>query len=279
MGAVFIGVFVLAIGLPALNLMNGKSKIDLEFFKEHATTFIFLFAIFISFSWIVIHFKFFWVPSYVLENTLMEIAKKLEKKENKPQRPGQTDFVEVRSFKNRIMKNIYWIASLIIGSTYIIIEMYLLSKMLETLKTDDVAGFTTTLFFSSVIPIFLIVGVPIGLANIHARNKTLFLPIIVMIPMFGLVPLSQTLQKYTGDDSLTLFIVAGPPLMIFFWLAMAFLGLKRRRVFYFIFMFSCLFFFLPFVFLGMSKSTYFKSGKTALFWIFVVLVGYSLILT
>ena len=273
----FLGVCIFAIGVPALSLLSGKSSFDLTFLKEHSTVLIIIFTIFTSFSWILIHCKFFWVPARVLETTLVQLAKKLAKREFKEE-DNVEELVVVPSFKDRIMRNMYWISSIVVGSTYLSIEMYLLSRMLGAIKQEDSAEFLTVAFFVIAVPLFLLIGIPTALAQIRARNKALLLPLIVMLPMFGIVPLSSIAIKYSENNKMAFFFIVGPPALIFFWLGMSFLGLKKRRVFYLIFTFSCLFLFLPFVFFGLDDSTFSQDTHDAFFLLFWIFIGYLMVL-
>ena len=153
------------------------------------------------------------------------------------------------------------------------IEMYLLTKTIQAFKEDETDGFIASLFFLLASPIFLLIGIPLALTRVRARDKSLVLPLITIVPMFGIVPLAEALTDYQTGEDLKFFFIVGPPTAIFFWLAMAFIGLKKRKIFYGIFTFSCLFLFLPFVFLGLGQSDYFSDVKTEFFAAFYGLIS------
>ena len=278
-GVIFVGIFIFAIGLPIINLLEEQQTLTFDFLKEKTTSLILISVIFVSFSWIVIHYKYFYVPTRVLERTLMELAKKASNKII-IQAPGaksvsanDPNLIPVPTFQDRIMANMYWISSLIIGAVYIGIEMYLLDRTIEAIQTSNTDGLVCSLFFFAAVPVFLILGLPIALGKVRAKNKALFLPLIVIVPMFGIIPLAEKIAEYESGENLKWFVIVGPPGMIFFWLAMAFLGLKKRRLFYTIFTFSCVFFFLPFVFLGLSQSSFFDDFRQGFFVVFACLIG------
>jgi len=209
----------------------------------------------------------------------MELAKKASHKlvikttDAKPVSQHDMNIIPVPTFKDRIMANMYWISSLIIGSVYIGVEMYLLDGIIAAIDTSNTDGLISSLFFFVSIPIFLIIGIPIALGKARARNKSLILPLVFIVPMFGIIPLAEKISEYESGNHLKWFVIVGPPGMIFFWLAMAFLGLKKRRLFYTIFTFSCVFFFLPFVFLGLSESSYYDDLREGFFILFACLMG------
>jgi len=207
----------------------------------------------------------------------MNLAKRAARKPVPPHKISQQQTlqneVKIPTFKDKVYKHIYWISSIACGGAYMGIEMYLLTKTIQAFKEDETDGFIASLFFLLASPIFLLIGIPLALTRVRARNKSLILPIITIVPMFGIVPLAEALTDYQAGEDLKFFFIVGPPTAIFFWLAMAFVGLKKRKIFYGIFTFSCLFLFLPFVFLGLGQSDYFSDVKTEFFGAFYGLIS------
>lgn len=268
MSIVCIVIAGATIGLMTLNYMTKDESIE-DMLQDNEASILVFCGIIVSSSWIVIHFKYFWVPDDSLEVALKHIARKEAKKYmNKSiEKPAMASNLEPRTLENdnglikRLNDNIYWISSLIIGGCYISIEMFLAAHMLEALKNDNTRSLVTAVFFFITIPLFLVIGIPIGLSKGNLKTKSLILPFVIMIPMFGAVPLSNMLGQWSDTVDLAWYLVMGPPAACVFWLAMAFFELKRRRTFYLVTMLSCLFFFLPFVLIGLAQSELFSDEK------------------
>ena len=271
----FIGIMIFALGIPALDLLTGKETLNGDYIKDHSEVIYIVGAIVVVLSWVIAHMKYFWVPTPVLENTLMELAQRQAKKRtfNKPVEVVREGLIAVPTMRQRIMRNIYWISSLIVGGIYIGLEMFLLDSIIKTVKISSTTGLVMSITFFALTPLFLLIGIPIAMTKARVRNKTLFLPLIVMMPMFGIIPLSSTAEDATSTSSFKFFFIVGLPLIMFFWLGMAFLGLKWRRMFYAVLIFMCLFFFLPFVFLGLSESDYFAEASEAFKAVFYAFIG------
>lgn len=272
---VYIGIAIFTIGVPALDLITGKDSLDTDYVKSNSAVIYIVCAILVVLSWVFAHAKYFWVSTSVLENTLMELAQKQARKErvSKSADVVQEGLIIVPTRRQRIMRNIYWISSLVVGAIYIALEMFLLDSIIKTVESSSTDGLTMSILFFVMTPLFLLIGIPIAMTKARVRNKTLFLPLIIMLPMFGLIPLSDTVEESTSTDGFSLFLIVGLPLIMFFWLGMAFLGLKGRRLFYLILMFMCMFFFLPFVFLGLSESAYFDEVRSAFKVVFYTFIG------
>jgi len=276
---IYVGVFLCAMGLPILRLLQSNGSFDSSFFEDNSSIIYLLSIFFIIFSWLIIHFKYFWVPTKVLEFTLMNLARRAARKPVPPHKMEQQKTVQdvneikVPTFKDKVFKHIYWISSVACGGAYMGIELYLLTETITAFKNDETNGFIASFFFLIASPIFLLIGIPIALSKFRVRNKSLVLPLITIVPMFGIVPLAEALTTYQAGEDLKLFFIVGPPTAIFFWLAMAFIGLKKRKIFYGIFTFSCLFLFLPFIFLGLGQSSYFEEVQTGFFGAFYALIS------
>ena len=272
---VCLGVALILIGTVALSLLS-KDQTLKELCQNNASNFAVVAGIIVSLSWITIHFKYFWVPSHSLEVAFKQLAKKelkklTQKSSYKPKLESQFAKADTRyqtgshdfwiDLQIKLEENIYWISSLVIGGTYIAIELFLLERIVYALKSDQSHSLITAVFFFVGIPIFLLVGIPIGLSKGKLKNKTLILPLAIMVPMLGAVPLANRLGEWGDTAYIAWYLIAGPPAACFFWLAMAFLGLRRRRFFYGITMTMCLFLFVPFVLLGLRQSVLFSDSK------------------
>lgn len=282
---VCLGIALILIGTVALSLLS-KDQTLKELCQNNASNFAVVAGIIVSLSWITIHFKYFWVPNHSLEVALKQLAKKelkklTQKSSYKPKLEPQLAKADTRyktasldfwvNMQIKLEDNIYWISSLVIGGTYIAIELFLLERIVVALRSDLSHSLITAVFFFIGIPIFLLVGIPIGLSKGKLKNKTLILPLAIMVPMLGAVPLANRLGEWGDTAYLAWYLIAGPPAACFFWLAMAFLGLRRRRLFYGITMTMCLFLFVPFVLLGLRQSLLFSDSKKLFFHITISL--------
>jgi len=73
-----------------------------------------------------------------------------------------------------------------------IIEMFLAYEFVSSFADWNQAGMAISGFFITILPIFLLLGMPLALTRrIRARNKMLIFPIIFSGAMFGLVPLAS----------------------------------------------------------------------------------------
>ena len=269
----FIGLGIIVFGSLVLSVLS-KAQTTAQIFEENEVMFTVTTGVLVSLSWITIHLKYFWVPSSTLEIALKHLSRKEMKKFTykslyKPKmEPEESDPMN-QNTKNqsqnpliqRIADNMYWISSTIIGGTFIAIEMFLAQRIILALKQENSKGLVTSLFFFAAIPIFTLIGISLALSKGHLKNKSLILPLAIMVPMLGAVPLADRFVEWGDSVRLSWYVVAGPPAACFFWLAMAFLELKRRRLFYGITTFSCVFFFIPIVFLGLEGSELFLSEK------------------
>jgi len=271
-----LGIALILIGTVTLSLLSKDQSLT-ELFHNNAGVLAIVLGILVSLSWITIHFKYFWVPSHSLEVAFKQLAKQevkklTQKSSYKPKLESQLAKLDTRhktththdfwtNLQIKLEDNIYWISSLLIGGTYIAIELFLLERIVYAIKSYKNQSLITALFFFIVIPIFVLVGIPIGLSKGKLKNKTLVLPLAIMVPMLGAVPLANKLGDWGDTAYLAWYLIAGPPAACFFWLAMAFLGLRRRRLFYGITTITCLFLFVPFVLLGLRQSVLFSERK------------------
>ncbi len=162
------------------------------------------------------------------------------------------------------MLNMYWISSLIIGLVFVGVEFLLAFGILLGIREEDSTTLTGCVIFYGLVPGFIILGLPIAVWDrIKPKNKMLYFPFLMLFGLFGLVPLSNLMAK-TTLSSLSLYILSGPPVAVFFWQFLALVNLYRRRIFYFLLTFGCMFFWAPVYLIYAFSNTTIFSGLESL---------------
>jgi len=266
-----VGILLLSVGIPFI-MMIKEEDISITYFQEHCYGIIVATGIITCSTWMYFHYKFFMVPRPYLESMILRWAKKLSKKHESQ--------LTVQSESNwplmdTILKNMYWISSLIIGSVYITLEMALSVEFTSRMKSWDTSGMILCAAFYVLIPLFLLVGIKLAVSNFMTpKNKMLVLPILFVGPIFGFIPLSDLLNENSETSSIAWYLVVGPPAAVFFWLGLTLLNLYRRRIFYFAGLLFCVFFWVPvFALYGFVNAEIFEEAADALKILAIVLVS------
>jgi hypothetical protein len=161
---------------------------------------------------------------------------------------------EVSPFLTLVAKNFYWISSVIVGSIFISLEVlfsatYTYSKQYSS--TDATISGYLALTGLTVVPLFMMFGLPIVVTSkLKIRNKMLLFPILAAVPVCGAVPI-YLLSESLNITSMTFCLFLGPPIGVFFWLGLAMVYTARRRMFYFMMTFGCVFILIPLFILGL----------------------------
>lgn len=153
------------------------------------------------------------------------------------------------------MKNMYWVASITIGCAFIsLMTVISMAVSQEIINQNNSLAFQG-MYLLFAMPLFLFAGLPIGLSHKWKhKNKMLATPLLMMVPIFSFIPLASIFSNNQDLKNLALYVVLGPPVAVFYWLALAFLGQYQRRIFYFMITFFCFFFWIPvFVFFALSE--------------------------
>lgn len=271
-----IGLWIVLIFIALLIFsVLDTGNVSVSYILGNAYFIIILTGIIVSFSWIYIHDHYFKIPAPMLESFVLKYAKKLLVTPNfsgtrKDEKPGTT-------LKKRIARNINLIASLVVGAAYIGIEIFLSIGLVKSGAQSEISGVIIFSILLVTTPAFLHFGLPI-VTNLNAstKNKMLFVPILVIIPIVGLLRVSQKLTDSNTASSFSIYLITGPPVALFFWLLMVMINLYKRRVFYWLMIGTCLFFWIPVYILSPVSTTSVFGGENIISIVAYCLVGVGL---
>lgn len=155
---------------------------------------------------------------------------------------------------------------MIAGGLYIGSEMFLASGMVKSLQQSSSDGIVIFGVLMLAAPSFFYFGLPIATnLSVSPKNKMLIVPILILVPIFGCIPLAKTLQDDDVASDFAMYLITGPPVALFFWLLMIMVYLYRRRVFYLLIAFTCLFFWVPIYVLKVAEVADVFEGASSVF--------------
>lgn len=164
------------------------------------------------------------------------------------------------------MLNIYFFSSMFVGGIYMGSEMFLASGMVKSLQDDSSDGIIIFGTLMIAAPSFFYFGLPVATnLNVSPKNKMLIVPILILIPIFGCIPLAKTLTDEDVASNFAMYLITGPPVALFFWLFMIMVYLYRRRFFYLVVSFTCLFFWVPIYVLKVADVADVFDGASSVF--------------
>jgi hypothetical protein len=175
-------------------------------------------------------------------------------------------------FVEKLMINMYLLASFLMGGIYVTVEMILVLGFVTALQKNDSSSMLACAVYWVLVPLFLLLGIPIAVnEGIKPKNKMLFVPFLTVGLMFGVVPVGNMIIRQTAFTTMAYLVISGPPAAVFFWLFMTLINFYRRRLFYFLMIMGCLFFWVPvYIFLGFSSTQIFADLQSLFTLLFII---------
>lgn len=240
-----VGLYVVAFLGYGVLYHGMKSPDSVAEYILHHQTFIIVFSgCLASSSWLFIHYLYFQVPSPELERFLIKSAKKLLRKPNFVIESKENIVPDSRL--KRAMMIMYFISSMIIGASYICLEMFFTESIILSAQNSRLESLFMYVYLLLGLPLFFLLGLPIA-ANTTAspKNRMLILPIIILLPVIGCVLISQNFIIPNYGTNIAIYLICGPPVALFYWLFMTMIYIYNRRVFYLVLLLTFFFFWIP----------------------------------